>query len=192
MRAMIFETPDGPDALMVSERPVPEPGPGEVLVKIGAASINYRDLLIAKGGYRSRQKQADLVPLSDGAGTVEAVGPGVHAFKAGDRVTACFFLDWPAGTATEHAMESDSGRAVDGMLQEYRTIPVSGLVRTPDHLSDAEALALVYQLLGAINYLGMSEPTLTQMFGEATFEELCAAYPRQLRALIRSRFACAG
>tara|TARA_R110002096_G_scaffold204341_3_gene389837 strand:+ start:9183 stop:9782 length:600 start_codon:yes stop_codon:yes gene_type:complete len=60
-----------------------------------------------------------------------------------------------------------------------------------ENFSDAEALAVVYQLLGAINYLGMSEPTLTQMFGKATFEALCVAYPRQLRALIRSRFAAA-
>ena len=192
MRAMIFETPDGPDALKVSERPVPEPGPGEVLVKIGAASLNYRDLLIARGGYRSRQKQADLVPLSDGAGTVEAVGPGVGAFKPGDRVTACFFLDWPAGTATEHAMESDSGRAVDGMLQEYRTIPVSGLVHTPNHLSDAEAASLTCAGLtawSAIVRLGRAEPgdaILTQGTGGVSLFALQFAKMNGCRVCVTS------
>lgn len=161
MRAKVFKTPDGPDALKDIERPMPEPGPGEVRVRIGATSLNYRDLLIAKGGYRTRQKQADLVPLSDGAGTVDAVGAGVRDFKPGDRVTACFFMDWPAGTATEHAMESDTGRAVDGMLQEYRVIPVSGLVHTPEHLTDAEAASLTCAGLtawSAIVRLGRAQP----------------------------------
>lgn len=171
MRVMIFETMGGPDTLKVVDRPVPEPGPGEVLVKIGATSLNYRDLLISKGGYRKRQKQADLVPLSDGAGTVEAVGPGVDEFKAGDRVTACFFLDWPTGTATERAMESDTGRSRDGMLQEYRVIPVNGLVKTPSNLSDAEAASLTCAGLtawSAIVRLGHAEPgdaVLTQGTG---------------------------
>ncbi len=142
MRAQIFKTPEGPDALAMVERPMPEPGAGEVLVKMGAASLNYRDLLIAKGGYRSRQKQTDLVPLSDGAGRIVALGAGVNSFAVGDRVTACFFHDWPAGTATERAMESDSGRAVDGMLQEYRVLPTSAIVPTPEHLNDAEAASL--------------------------------------------------
>ena len=161
MRAQVFKTPDGPDALQIIERPMPEPGPGEVLVRMGAASLNFRDLLIAKGGYRSRQKQTDLVPLSDGAGRVEALGPGVDQFAKGDRVTACFFQDWPAGTATERAMESDTGRAVDGMLQEYRVMSVGGIVPTPEHLSDAEAASLTCAGLtawSAIVRLGHAEP----------------------------------
>ncbi|WNJ99438.1 NAD(P)-dependent alcohol dehydrogenase [Thalassospiraceae bacterium LMO-JJ14] len=192
MRAMVFKTPDGPDALTAIDKPMPEPGPGEVLVRIGAASINYRDLLIAKGGYRSRQKQADLVPLSDGAGTVEAVGAGVHEFKPGDRVTACFFLDWPTGTATEHAMESDSGRAVDGMLQEYRVIPVSGLVHTPAHLSDAEAASLTCAGLtawSAIVRLGRAEPgdaILTQGTGGVSLFALQFAKMNGCRVCVTS------
>lgn len=142
MRAQVFTTASGIDALSIIDKPTPEPGPGEVLVKVGAASLNYRDLLIAKGGYRSRQKQEFLIPLSDGAGTVADIGDGVTEFSVGDRVTGCFFQDWPAGRATDHAMESDSGRASDGFLQEYRICPVGGLVRTPDQLSDAEAATL--------------------------------------------------
>ena len=86
--------------------------------------------------------EENLVPLSDGAGTITALGDGVTEFNVGDRVTACFFQDWPAGRATDQAMESDSGRASDGFLQEYRVCPVGGLVKTPDHLSDAEAASL--------------------------------------------------
>lgn len=192
MRAMVFKTPDGPDALEAVDMPMPEPGPGEVLVKIGATSLNYRDLLIAKGGYRSRQKQADLVPLSDGAGTVEAVGPGVSAFSPGDRVTACFFLDWPSGTASEHAMESDSGRTVDGMLQEYRVIPVTGLVKTPDHLSDAEAASLTCAGLtawSAIVRLGRAEPgdcILTQGTGGVSLFALQFARMNGCRVCVTS------
>jgi NADPH:quinone reductase-like Zn-dependent oxidoreductase len=142
VRAQVFQTSTGIDALTLVDAPMPAPGPGEVLVHVGAASLNYRDLLIAKGGYRSRQKQENLVPLSDGAGTITALGDGVTEFSVGDRVTACFFQDWPAGRATDRAMESDSGRASDGFLQEYRVCPVGGLVKTPDHLSDAEAASL--------------------------------------------------
>lgn len=142
MRAQVFAETTGIDALTLRDVPMPSPGPGEVLVKVGAASLNYRDLLIAKGGYRSRQKQEGLVPLSDGAGTISEVGANVTEFKVGDRVTACFFQDWPAGRATDKAMESDSGRATDGFLQEYRVCPVGGLVHTPEHLSDAEAASL--------------------------------------------------
>ncbi len=142
MRAMILKTPTGPDGLVLAERPVPEPGPGEVLVRMLAASLNYRDTLILKGGYRSRQKPSDLVPLSDGAGEVASVGAGVADFKEGDRVTSCFFQDWPAGEASERAMDSDTGRAVDGVLQEYRVFRQGGLVKTPSHLSDVEAATL--------------------------------------------------
>lgn len=161
MRAMAFSKTNGADSLKLVERDMPNAGPGQIVVKMGAASINYRDLLIAKGGYRSRQKLDALVPLSDGAGVVSAVGDGVHEFKIGDRVTACFFQHWPAGTATEHAMESDTGRAVDGMLQEYCVFPESALVHTPDNLNDAEAASLTCAGLtawSAIVRLGGGEP----------------------------------
>lgn len=88
--------------------------------------------------------------------------------------------------------QSRAEQVTNWYLKPYLKALTSIVQRIPQgkELSAAEALALVYQLLGAINYLGMSEPTLTQMFGKATFEELCAAYPGQLQALIRSRFAC--
>src|SRR6266699_3956893 len=95
-----LQGPDGIDALAFVDKPVPKPGAGEVLVRLKAVTINYRDLLTVKGGYGSRQK-FPLVPLSDGAGVVESVGVGVTSFKAGDRVTGSFFEGWLGGEPSE-------------------------------------------------------------------------------------------
>lgn len=141
MKAYELQGPGGADAMMLVDRPAPVPGPGEVLVKLKAVTINYRDLLTVKGGYGSRQK-FPLVPLSDGAGVVESVGAGVSHFKPGDRVTGSFFEGWLGGEPSEEKMRSNLGGAVDGVLCEYRLWPAAALVRTPDHLSDAEAASL--------------------------------------------------
>jgi NADPH:quinone reductase-like Zn-dependent oxidoreductase len=136
-----LQGPSGIDGLALVERPVPAPGAGEVLVRLNAATLNYRDLLIVKGGYGSRQK-FPLVPASDGAGLVEAVGPGVRAFAPGDRVIGSFFEGWLSGEPSEAKMRAALGGAVDGVLAEYRVFPAQALVRTPEHLSDSEAAAL--------------------------------------------------
>jgi NADPH:quinone reductase-like Zn-dependent oxidoreductase len=141
LKAYELQGPGGVDAMMLVEKPVPAPGPGQVLVKLKAVTINYRDLLTVKGGYGSRQK-FPLVPLSDGAGVVESVGAGVTSFKAGDRVTGSFFEGWLGGEPSEEKMRSNLGGALDGALCEYRVWPAAALVRTPDHLSDAEAASL--------------------------------------------------
>ena len=141
MKAYELQGPGGVDAMMPVDKPVPSPGPGEVLVKLKAATINYRDLLTVKGGYGSRQK-FPLVPLSDGAGVVASVGAGVSGFKTGDRVTGSFFEGWLSGEPSEEKMRSNLGGALDGVLCEYRVWPAAALVRTPDHLSDVEAASL--------------------------------------------------
>src|SRR5215475_13777995 len=141
LKAYELQGPGGADAMMVVEKPVPVPGPSQVLVKLKAATINYRDLLTVKGGYGSRQK-FPLVPLSDGAGVVESVGAGVTSFKPGDRVTGSFFEGWLGGEPSEEKMRSNLGGALDGVLCEYRLWPQAALVRTPDHLSDVEAASL--------------------------------------------------
>ena len=141
MRAAVLSAA-GLDNLSVVELPDPEPGPGEVLVQVRAATLNYRDLLTVEGGYGSRQKTADLIPVSDGAGEVLAVGAGVTRFKTGDHVVANFFQDWLAGDPTEHAMHSGLGGLLDGMACEMRALPEHGLAHTPPHLDHAEAAAL--------------------------------------------------
>ena len=141
MKAYELQGPGGIDAMMLVDKPMPVPGPGQVLVRLKAATINYRDLLTVKGGYGSRQK-FPLIPLSDGAGVVESVGAGVTAFKPDDRVIGSFFEGWLAGEPSETKMRTALGGAVDGVLCEYRVWPANALVRTPDHLSDVEAASL--------------------------------------------------
>jgi len=180
-----LQGPSGIDGLALAERPVPTPGPGEVLVRLRAATLNYRDLLIVKGGYGSRQK-FPLIPVSDGAGVVDAVGPGVQAYAPGTRVIGSFFEGWIGGEPTDAKMRSSVGSGVDGVLAEYRVYPAQALVRTPDHLSDIEAAALPCAGLtawSAVVKLGNLRPgqtILTQGTGGVSifalqFAKLCGA-----------------
>jgi NADPH:quinone reductase-like Zn-dependent oxidoreductase len=112
------------------------------LVSMKAWSLNYRDLMIATGTYRIGASYP-LVPLSDGAGEVIAVGSGVSSVRVGDRVTSAFFSDWEDGAQTpERAATALGGGSVAGVLAEQVVLPAKGVVRTPDHLSDAEAATL--------------------------------------------------
>jgi NADPH:quinone reductase-like Zn-dependent oxidoreductase len=131
----------GIDALTLSERPDPRPGPGQVLVRIKAASLNYRDLLIVTGAY-SRNLPLPLIPLSDSAGEVVEVGPGAGRFRTGDRVAGSFMQSWLCGELTEEKSKSALGGAVDGVLAEYRVFNEDGLVAVPEHLSHEEAATL--------------------------------------------------
>src|SRR4051794_18326756 len=129
MRAYRIHEANGLDSLKLEDLPEPEPGHGQVAVRVRAASLNYRDLLVIQGSY-ARNLPLPLVPLSDGAGEVAAVGPGVTRFRPGDRVAGCFFSDWAAGPMIEAAGKSALGGAVDGMLAERVVLPEGGLVRT--------------------------------------------------------------
>src|SRR6516162_9996839 len=141
MKCFELQGPDGVAGLRLVDRPTPKPGPGQVLVRIKAATLNYRDLLTVKGGYGSRQK-FPLIPVSDGAGVVKSVGVGVRDFAAGDHVIGSFFENWLGGEPSEAKMQAALGGAVDGVLAEYRVFPAHALVKTPQHLTDVEAAAL--------------------------------------------------
>jgi NADPH:quinone reductase-like Zn-dependent oxidoreductase len=180
-----LQGPHGIDGLALVDKPVPEPGENEVLVRLKAATLNYRDLLTVKGGYGSRQK-FPLVPVSDGAGVVERVGPGVREFAAGDRVIGSFFESWIGGEPSEAKMRSALGGSVDGVLSEYRIFPKHALVRTPEHLNDIEAAALPCAGLtawSAVVKLGGLKPgqaVLTQGTGGVSlfalqFAKMCGA-----------------
>ena len=127
--------------LVESTRPDPEPGPGEVLLRVRAASLNYRDWLMIEGKYNPRQA-LPLVPLSDGAGEVVTCGGGVTQWCARDRVAAIFSQKWLAGPPTREKLGAAMGGPLDGMLSEYRVLCGDGLVRIPDHLSYEEAATL--------------------------------------------------
>jgi NADPH:quinone reductase-like Zn-dependent oxidoreductase len=139
---MILRSATGPEALELTELPTPQVGPGDVLVRMRASSLNWRDTLILKGGYRKQQKLENLIPLTDGAGEVVEVGNDVDAWKPGDRVTANFCPNWIGGEPDKEAIKSPAGKTEDGMLCEFKTFRAHELVRTPDHLNDAEAAAL--------------------------------------------------
>jgi NADPH:quinone reductase-like Zn-dependent oxidoreductase len=124
------------------DRDEPLPGPHEVVVGMRAASLNYRDLLFAKGLYNPRAK-LPAVPLSDGAGEVVAVGEKVTRWRAGDRVCPIFMQDWVEGRRSAAKDQSALGAGDrDGVLRERAVFAEHGLVRIPEHLSFAEAATL--------------------------------------------------
>ncbi len=131
----------GIDNLALVERETPGVSPGHVLVKMTAASLNYRDLMVVKGTYNPRMRRP-MVPLSDGVGIVESVGSGVTRFKKGDRVAGCFMQKWIEGPITREKAGSALGGSIDGILHEYKLFSEDGLVAAPASLTDEEAAAL--------------------------------------------------
>lgn len=131
----------GIDNLTASERPRPSPGEGEVLVRITAASLNYRDLMTVLGTYNPKLKRP-LIPLSDGVGVVEQIGPGVTRFKAGDRVASCFFQNWLDGPPTRDTARSSLGGPLDGVLRQWAVFSEQGVTSLPSYLTDLEAATL--------------------------------------------------
>jgi len=170
MKAYELQDTSGLAGLKLVDKPVPQPDIGQVLVRIRAVTLNYRDLLTVKGGYGSRQK-LPLIPLSDGAGVVEAIGPGVRRLKAGDRVIGSFFENWLGGKPTKEKFDGALGGVADGVLAEYRIFRQEALVLTPPHLTDEEAASLPCAALtawGAVVKLGGIRPgdvVLTQGTG---------------------------
>ena len=162
MRAFEIEPAATDGVLHAVGRPVPVPGPGEVLVRLGAAALNHRDLLVARNFYNAPPRR--LIPLSDGAGTIVAAGPGVPKIRVGMRVAAAFFPDWLTGPITAAARARSFGADLDGMLAEYVVVPDHAAIRVPDHLTDAEAATLPCAGLTAWNALtavGQIRPGMT-------------------------------
>lgn len=141
MRVCVIQEQFGFQSLQWVERPEPTPGPGEVLLRMRAWSLNYRDLLVVKGQYNPKLK-LPFTPLSDGVGVVEAVGPGVTRWKVGDRAAAHFAPGWIDGELTLAAARTALGEALPGLLAELVVLPETGLVAVPAHLSDTEAATL--------------------------------------------------
>jgi NADPH:quinone reductase-like Zn-dependent oxidoreductase len=141
MRAVEIRDAFGLGNLALVERPDPAPQPGQVLVRLRAASLNFRDLLTVEGKYNPKQK-LPLIPCSDGAGEVVGIGEGVTRFQPGDRVCTIFAQKWIAGRPTRERLRSTLGGPLDGTLAELAVFDQKGLVRTPDHLTDEEASTL--------------------------------------------------
>jgi NADPH:quinone reductase-like Zn-dependent oxidoreductase len=149
----------GIDGLKLRDSEIPRPGPGQVLVRMAAASLNYRDLRVVQGSYNPRLKRP-MRPLSDGAGVVEEIGPGVERWKKGDRVAGIFMQKWIDGPVTREKGNSALGGAIDGVLAEYVVFSEDGLIATPPSLSDEEAACLPCAGVTAWHALFESEPAV--------------------------------
>jgi NADPH:quinone reductase-like Zn-dependent oxidoreductase len=141
MKAYVIEEFGDAKGLKIVDRTEPAIDPRQVLVRIHAASLNYRDLVVLRGQY-DRTPQTGRIPLSDGAGEVVSVGSEVTRFRPGDRVAACFFQRWISGRFRPEFHQSALGGPIDGVLAELVTFSEDGLVSIPSHLSFTEAATL--------------------------------------------------
>ena len=130
------------DHLKIAERRRPQAGPGEVLLQMKAASINYRDLLVPLRGYGSFTGTLPLVPISDGVGEVVEIGADVTRVSPGDRVCPMFMQKWIAGEPDLKRITSTLGGPLDGVMQEFMVVHEEGIAKAPEHLGDEEAATL--------------------------------------------------
>lgn len=139
----------GLDNLTLGETPTPEPKPGELLVKVGAVSLNFRDKAIVDGIYEPHKVPKPLIPVSDAAGTVVAIGEGVSRFKVGDRVNSHLYSRWVDGPPGPNEPDYCFGSPLPGGLAEYMIIHEESAVGAPHNLSDEEASTLPIAALTA-------------------------------------------
>jgi NADPH:quinone reductase-like Zn-dependent oxidoreductase len=140
MKAIRIEAPGGLDRLRLVEMAyAAEPGPGEIRVRLRASSLNFHDYSVVTGRMPSEDGR---IPMSDGAGSVEAVGDGVTEFAVGDMVVSCFFPDWQAGPAATDNFARTPGDGIDGYAREAVTTPASWFTRAPAGWSFEEAATI--------------------------------------------------
>lgn len=131
----------GIENLKIVEREIPVPAANEVLIKFHAASLNYRDVMVAKGTYNPRMK-LPAIPFSDGAGEIVEIGVGVTKWKIGDRVCPSVVQTWVDGELTAAISKTAIGAGIDGVLREYGAFSEGSVVAIPEHLSYEEAATL--------------------------------------------------
>jgi NADPH:quinone reductase-like Zn-dependent oxidoreductase len=181
----------GIDALAEIERPDPKPAYRQVLVKVKACSLNFRDLGIVRGSYRMPVRD-NIVPLSDGAGEVIEIGPGVSRVKIGDRVAGNFFQRWFGGEPPADVHKSALGGGIDGMLADYAVLEEDGVVKLPAHLSFEEGATLpcaavtVWHAMMEHAKLKVGDTILLQGTGGVSIFGLQFARAMGIRAIITS------
>jgi len=156
MKCVEIVATTGFEGLRLAERPTPKPGPRQVVVRMHAASFNWRDMMILKGGYM-RGIPLPRIPLSDGAGEVVECGAEVTRVKPGDRVCSTFFQTWITGPVFAEAQDAALGGTAEGVLSEYVVLEGEGVIKFPAHLSYEEAATLPCAALTA--WHGLFEAT---------------------------------
>ena len=190
MRALEHRT-FGPGGLQLTDRALPEPGPGEVRIRMRACSLNYRDFLMCAGSYNPRQP-LPLVPLSDGVGIIDALGDGVTTRQVGERVIGLFNQAWQDGEATPDILRQTLGGPLDGMLREYAVLRADAVLPVPAHLSDVQAASLpcaaltAWTALVTQGHLKAGETVLIQGTGGVSLFALQFAVLMGARAIVIS------
>jgi NADPH:quinone reductase-like Zn-dependent oxidoreductase len=190
VKALVLQNEFGLGNLAFTQVPDPVPGPGQVLVHVHATSLNYRDLLIARGHYNPKLKFPRILG-SDAAGEVVAVGPGTQSVAAGDRVIGCFMQHWIDGPVSEKAARSTLGSDRDGVISELVVFEENGVVPIPGDLSFAEAATLPCAAVTAWNALtagdcGPGKTVLIQGTGGVSIFALQFAHALGARVLVTS------
>jgi NADPH:quinone reductase-like Zn-dependent oxidoreductase len=150
------------DGLKLVDTEMPEAGPGEVLLKMKAISLNYRDYLMVGRGYGRMSGELPLVPLSDGVGEVIALGEGVTDVAIGTRRLPCFIQNWYDGDLGPEGFSGALGGPLDGTAREYMNVPVTSSVAVPEHFTDLEAATLCCAAITAWNALAEMPETAVQ------------------------------
>ncbi len=139
MKVAALKAPGGLDKILIEEREKPSPKAGEILVRVRASSLNFHDFAVVAGMIRCPDGR---IPMSDGAGVVEAVGEGVTRFKVGDEVLSTFFPNWEAGGPTLPRLLGVPGDGADGFAAEYVAMPATAFTRLPRGWSLKQAATL--------------------------------------------------
>ncbi len=142
MRVFQIEGDWSIDHLRLAERPRPVAGPGQVLLRVRASALNYRDLVVPRRGYGNKTGTLPLIPVSDGVGEVVEIGAGVDSVRIGDRVCPLFFQTWLGGEPNARRMAATLGGPLDGTMAEFMALPAAGVSLAPEALDDVEAAAL--------------------------------------------------
>jgi NADPH:quinone reductase-like Zn-dependent oxidoreductase len=141
MKSYLVKTDAGIDAIECIDQPEPDCRPGTVKIRMRAASLNYRDLGVAAGGYL-RNDTRPVVPLSDGAGEISEVGDGVTKWKVGDRVSPIFVQNWIDGSVDDAMLRTSLGGGINGVLSEFMVVPENSIVAIPDSMTFGEAATI--------------------------------------------------
>jgi NADPH:quinone reductase-like Zn-dependent oxidoreductase len=192
MRAYHLPQAGAIEDLTLTARETPRPGRRQVLVRMRAASLNYRDLMVATGRYGKAGVRPGLVPLSDGAGEVAEIGPDVTRVKPGDRVAGIFMQGWIAGPPDESYRATALGGSIDGVLAEYVLFEEEGLVHLPGHLSFEEGACLpcagvtAWNALTALRPVGPEQTVLLLGTGGVSILALQFAHAAGARVIVTS------